>query len=370
MAPPFSPQRSHTPSVKGLTPFDFDEQHIDRAAGVLLGAGVGDALGVPYEIEPRLQYSDDTQMQVWVAEVAATGADLRSRAALEAIAMNFLGRIGSGADAGKRAGWVLQMARSAVSEAMDRASRVFAADTDRSAGNGSLRRTGIVALAYLEDASAMAEAATLVSSLTHADPECAEACVLWCSGIRTAVLSGTFDGVRDGLALLPENRRAVWGKRLDEAEANPPHYFQSEGVVAALQAAWSAVTRTPVPEHRPGDGTFPAQHFQYAIEAALCAGNDAGTVAAIAGALLGARWGRSGIPPRWEQAVNGGSNSTGPDLVRLAVATARGGCPSPGTSGSTGVAAAAPAAGSPASTSRSGAGRRYGLRRVDGDLLS
>ncbi|MEU9256664.1 ADP-ribosylglycohydrolase family protein [Streptomyces sp. NPDC048270] len=72
-------------------------------------------------------------------------------------------------------------------------------------------RTGIVALAYLDDAKAMAEAATLVSELTHADPDCADACVLGCSGIRMAVLDGSFDGVRAGLELLPEGRRAVGG---------------------------------------------------------------------------------------------------------------------------------------------------------------
>ncbi|MFI9585984.1 dual specificity protein phosphatase family protein [Streptomyces sp. NPDC052236] len=46
-------------------------------------------------------------------------------------------------------------------------------------------------------------------------------------------------------------------------------------------------------------------------------------VAAIAGALLGARWGVSAIPLAWQQAVNGWPHLTGPDLVRLAVLTAR-----------------------------------------------
>ena len=65
----------------------------DRAAGVLLGQAVGDALGVPYEFgtppadgRPVMkggglgpyapgEWSDDTQMAVCVAEVAATGVD-------------------------------------------------------------------------------------------------------------------------------------------------------------------------------------------------------------------------------------------------------------------------------------------------------
>ncbi|MFH8394305.1 hypothetical protein [Streptomyces sp. NPDC018036] len=62
--------------------------------------------------------------------------------------------------------------------------------------------------------------------------------MLWCSGIRTAVLPGTFDGVRAGLDLLPAEPREVWAKRLDEPEANPPHHFTNNGWgVHALQAA-------------------------------------------------------------------------------------------------------------------------------------
>ena len=80
----------------------------DRAVGALLGSAAGDALGVPYEYgsrqlegEPQMlggglgglapgQWSDDTEMAVCIARVAATGADLRGEAALEAIAEGFL----------------------------------------------------------------------------------------------------------------------------------------------------------------------------------------------------------------------------------------------------------------------------------------
>src|ERR1700733_12910671 len=88
----------------GLTP-----RQLDRAAGVLLGAACGDALGVPYEFArppgpgemPVMkggglgpyapgEYSDDTQMAVCIAEVTAGGADLRTEAALDAVAAAFL----------------------------------------------------------------------------------------------------------------------------------------------------------------------------------------------------------------------------------------------------------------------------------------
>ncbi|WP_424892360.1 ADP-ribosylglycohydrolase family protein [Streptomyces sp. XH2] len=337
-----------TPTAEFLGTRVLDAHAMDRAAGVLIGAACGDALGVPYEFGRRLtddqqpamiggglgpykpgEYSDDTQMHVCIASVAASGADLTSPTALDQIARNFhTWRKEGASDIGSQTRNVLSTAASSQTgtpgEAMTAAADAYTARTRYSAGNGSLMRAGIVALAYLDDIDGMVTAATRISSLTHSDPECVEASILWCSGIRTAVLEGTFDGVRQGVQLLPADRQDLWNARLDEAETNPPHHWPRNGyVVTALQAAWSAITRTPVPEHAPEHRSFPAQHFQLATEAAVRAGDDTDTVAAITGALLGARWGVSAIPLVWQQAVNGWPNLTGPDLIRLAVLTAR-----------------------------------------------
>jgi ADP-ribosylglycohydrolase len=174
-------------------------------------------------------------------------------------------------------------------------------------------RTAPVALAYLDDPEALAEAARAVSDLTHHDPLAGDGCVLWCEGIREAVLDGSFTGVREGLALLPGERRDQWASWLDEAEANPPHHFSNNGfVVSALQAAWSAIVCT----------AESADHLRDALYAAVRAGNDTDTVAAIAGALLGARWGVSGVPLEWQTLVHGWENNRSADLIRLAVLTA------------------------------------------------
>jgi hypothetical protein len=79
-------------------------------------------------------------------------------------------------------------------------------------------RTSAVALAHLHDeAAVLVEAAMGVSALTHADPRAGEACALWCLAIRHAVLTGTFDGVRQGVHELPAGSRDFWRDRLDEA---------------------------------------------------------------------------------------------------------------------------------------------------------
>ena len=77
---------------------------LDRAVGALLGTAAGDALGAPYEFGPPRgpelevamvgggsfgwepgEWTDDTSMAIAIAEVAASGADLREEEALDAL---------------------------------------------------------------------------------------------------------------------------------------------------------------------------------------------------------------------------------------------------------------------------------------------
>lgn len=81
-------------------------------------------------------------------------------------------------------------------------------------------------------------------------------------------------------------------------------------MVAALQAAWSAVVHA--------DGLVDG------CEAAVRGGGDTDTVAAIAGALLGARFGGSAVPVRWRRPVHGWPGLRARDLTRLAVLAAQG----------------------------------------------
>ena len=318
----------------------------DRAAGVLLGCAAGDALGAGYEFQPVLpdqigmvggglggfapgEWTDDTSMAVAVVEAAAAGHDLRSPAGLDAVATGFTRWYSSPPkDVGIHTSTVLSAATRRTpnpsAEELTILARNHFTAGHRSAGNGTLMRTAPVALAHLGDPQAVADAARAVSDLTHGDPTCAEACVIWSLGIRHAVLHGSFDGIRESLSYLPATRAEYWSGLLDEAEANEPSHFTQNGwVVQALQAAWSAITRTPVPALDPGAGSFPAQHFALAVEAAVRAGVDTDTVGAIAGSLLGARWGASAVPLAWRRLLHGWPGYRARDLVRLGVQAAR-----------------------------------------------
>ena len=316
----------------------------DRAAGVLLGQAVGDALGVPYEFGtaaldpatgPRMdggglggyapgEWSDDTQMATAIAEVSATGADLTSDKGLGAVAAAFERWLDDGpADIGMQTSAVLRAARRADPalprhEVLRAASRDLHERTGRTAGNGALMRTAVVGLTRLQDRDATAAAARAVAELTHADPLAGDSCVLWSEAVRRAVVDGVLD-VRGGLDLVPEDRRATWVACLDEAETLPPAHFTGNGfTVTALQAAWSSIWHTLPAEPSP-------DHVGDALRTAIAVGHDTDTVAAIAGGLLGARYGASGLPFTWTWQLHGWPGLRAPDLVRLAILTARGG---------------------------------------------
>src|SRR5207244_3773275 len=144
------------------------------------------------------------------------------------------------------------------------------------------------------------------------DPLAGEACVLWCIAIDRAVREARLDGVRDGLDLLPQAARDRWAALLDEAENEPPRRFRPNGfVVTALQAAYNAVSQTPVPKDEP------CAHLGDALRTAVHIGHDTDTVAAIAGSLLGARWGASAVPLGWRRQLHGWPGYRAGDLRRL-----------------------------------------------------
>lgn len=188
------------------------------------------------------------------------------------------------------------------------------ARTGHTGGNGSLMRTSPVALAHLGDPQRLTAAADAIPALTHTDERAGQACVLWSQAIRQAVLD-----VRVGLPYLSDDARGFWAACIDEAEAQDPPPFTRNGyVVTALQAAWSAIHHTPVPDHLPG------LHLQHALDSAIRIGNDTDTVAAIAGGLLGARWGASAVPAEWRKIVHGYPGRTATDLVEAATMAVRG----------------------------------------------
>lgn len=298
---------------------------LDRARGALLGTAVADALGAGYEFKPPLaddvpvtfkaglfasgEYTDDTAMMVAIGRAAAKG-DINSN--LDLVADEFYSWLKSHPkDIGIQTQTVFSNASSRTAAGLIIASGEFLDSHEKAAGNGSLMRTAITALPYLGNPEAIAEAADKVSSLTHMDLDCREACVIWSKAVRHAILFENFDGIQLAINDLPAFRQNYWNEIFDQAEsAQKPSDFANNGwVIHAIQAAHKAITMT---------STNSPEHFVLGVEAAVRAGHDTDTVAAIAGGLLGARWGYSAIPESWLEIVHGWPEYRASDLVSLA----------------------------------------------------
>jgi len=178
------------------------------------------------------------------------------------------------------------------------------------AGNSSLMRTTPITLGYLHDPAGLALAARTYSDLTHGNPEAAEACILWNLAQRHTILEGRFDA-RAGLSSLPANRASRWDEILGTAENGLPQDFaiRNGWSTQMVQTVWSAITHT--------EATGP-DHFEDTLRLVVSSGGDTPTSAAVAGSLLGARWGVSAIPLEWRRHVHGWPGLRDGDLQRLA----------------------------------------------------
>jgi ADP-ribosylglycohydrolase len=294
---------------------------IDRAVGAVLGTAAGDALGAGYEFGPPLpddapvemrgggqfdwapgEWTDDTSMSIPILRVVARGERITEEACDELVEA-WAAWARTAKDVGIHTRQVFELLDAPTAASARAAAQTVHDRTGRSAGNGSLMRTAPLVLGYLDDPQALAAAAREVSALTHVERSAGDACAIWCLAIRHAILEGDLDIH----AAVDEAGAPAWHERIAEAEQRHPRDFVHNGwVVEALQGAWSAIHH----------GTS----FVDAVERAVRGGRDTDTVAAIAGALAGARRGAAGIPVAWLGKLHGWPGLRSDDLERLALA--------------------------------------------------
>jgi ADP-ribosylglycohydrolase len=297
----------------------LNEIQLDRAIGAILASAAGDALGAPYEFKPPIspdtpvemkgggsfgwapgEWTDDTSMAIPILQVLARGQSLADEATQGEIVNAWHQWAKTAPDVGIQTRAVLAALNAPTAANARESAKTIHQQTGRSGGNGSLMRTAPVALSALHSAEQTSINARAISQLTHLDEDAGDACVLWSEAIRTAILTGNCR-IRNGLRLLPEARRSLWLERIEEAEAFEPVHFENNGwVVSAFQAAWSAF--------------FRADSLQDGVERAVRAGNDTDTVAAIAGGVLGAKYGASQIPSEWLDLLHGWPDLSALDL--------------------------------------------------------
>jgi ADP-ribosylglycohydrolase len=321
----------------------LDTQHFaitpelaDRAAGVIVASAVGDALGAAYEfggpvapLEVEMgegvltrrhagAWTDDTDMALCVLETLAEGRDLCEPAGLEALSARFLDWLHDGPDdIGGQTARALGHATSPAD--LPSAARATQAAHPNACGNGSLMRTGPVALGYVGSPMALMRAAEAVSSLTHPHLDAVAVCQVWSLAIAEAVRRGgspTEIMYRSEIVLIDINGVPATTILREAEMADPSQLRDNGGAVNAMRAAWWAISST---SHLSG----PA-HVEAGLRAAVSLGGDTDTVAAIAGSLLGASYGASALPYRWRERLWGYPYYlTEGDLTRLAIRALR-----------------------------------------------
>ncbi len=284
----------------------------DRSLGALLGLAVGDALGAPVEGLPaaeirelhgtlsemvgggRLglragQGTDDTEMAICLARALIATGGFEGRAALSEYLAWYRGEpVGIG----QTVAGVLERVDGGATPA-DAVREQHEASGGLSAGNGALMRTTPIAIAFTGNDRGLRDATLEDAALTHYDPLAGKAALL-----HNQVISWVL--TRGPGAPLEELRDASW---LDE---------RIEDVVVPA----SAGLRDQAERRAAQDGAFvlaslamgltayfSAESFAEGLVWAVNTGGDTDTNGAVAGALLGARFGAAAIPARWLDAL-------------------------------------------------------------------
>lgn len=277
------------PRVPLAFPRIADEARLARAQGCLLGQVIGDSLGALVEFSDAAtiarrfrhgvrdladggvwgilagQPTDDTEMALALARSILRQGGYDAQAALGAY-RDWLRSGPFDVGATTRAG--LQGAPNAASEA-----------------NGSLMRVSPIGVWAAGDPARAAAAAREDSRLTHPNAACVEAC----AGFAAAIAAGIASGDRaEMLRAALEHAKGAAREAIERgASGEPPRDFvTSRGWVRiALQNAFRQLMHAP--------------NMEEGIVATVAEGGDTDTNGAIAGALLGAAYGRDAVPPRW-----------------------------------------------------------------------
>lgn len=290
----------------------------DRARGVLLGLAVGNLLGLPVEsewhhyiarrypggltdIDPREAHrpmDDDLAQAVDLAEALLAGGNY---------VRNFADRlIIWERENGRGIGYTTcEVIRELASgKPLPEPARIVYERRNRIAPNGGVMRCAPVAIARRNDPGRLVADSSLTCAVTHYAATCQWSCIL-VNAVIAALLKGAAPDLPGMLAAAradgcPDlaaqaNSDGIPGDVLDtmsHGDQPPPntdwlmrdHRLIGHTLLATQFGFWAAAT--------PLD-------FEGALVASVATGGDTDTNAAVAGAVLGARYGASNIPERW-----------------------------------------------------------------------
>ncbi|MGD8869890.1 MAG: ADP-ribosylglycohydrolase family protein [Gemmatimonadales bacterium] len=278
----------------------------DRYRGALLGHAVGNVLGLQVEglsaddirrylpqgvrdihpDEARRDWDDDVAQALELGEALLPGP-------LEVD--DYLARLlrwaeESGRGMGYQTREVLLKAKIGATGSMA-AWAVWEQSGRYSAGNGAVMRCAPVALRWRSDPARLIEDAAASARVTHYDPRCVWTTVATCAVIAHALAGTEWDPDRLADAII-----AAEGP----AEVADAVRFAATSDLAGLQLDESRSIGYTIRAMTAGLWAARVEgDFQTALLAVINAGGDTDTNGAVAGAVLGARFGAAAIPARW-----------------------------------------------------------------------
>ena len=282
---------------------------LDRARGVLLGLAVGNVLGLPVHFRPRAEllarYPDGVNAvdpdEAWrpldddlahALELGEALLDGDPVASLRARLIRW--KHENGRNSGRTTTLAIANLERGlpVPEAAIHASELLSV----APGSGATMRSAPLAILHCADPAAMFRAGIATCLVTHAATEC-QWSVLLVTALIASHLRGEAptlesiasalerDGAPDGFTAAV---RAV-DPHCDPSVIGFEYATESSAVLAAQSAAWAS--------------SVPSSEFSAPLVRIVSAGGDTDTHGAIAGAVLGARFGLSTLPREWLVAV-------------------------------------------------------------------
>jgi ADP-ribosyl-[dinitrogen reductase] hydrolase len=277
------------------------EELVSRAKGCVLGLACGNLLGLPNEF--KRSPPAEPVIDIDPAELGRPWDDDLAQAAVLAEALlrpggfdvaDFARRIGhwartNGRGMGGQTRRVLELQARGLAP-LAAARHVWESSDRQAAGNGGVMRVAPVGLRHHGDSAELVRVAGLATGVTHCDPRCthsasavaaAVAALLHGESARTAALR-TLDALPE---TDPEFRHVVDVLPRLALDDLP---IRTGGIGYTLTCAavglWAAEQEAPLEE---------------TLLAVTNAAGDADTNGAVAGALLGARFGVEALPERW-----------------------------------------------------------------------
>lgn len=290
------------------------EWNLDRIRGTIYGQAVGDALGLGTEsmndnemsrVYPKGithyneiyqdshrsrwkigDWTDDTDMMLCIAKalIKDKGVNLKS------IAQNFKDWLnGTPMGIGETTYKVL-MIGDYVKRPHEVAELVWRMSACQSAANGGLMRTSIVGLLPKD----VEQSAADICRLTHYDPRCVGSCVIVSELIHSLVYKATPLSLQEMIDM---------GRRYDERIETYINLAQSEHIGALELKEEGAMGYTLKTLAAGLWAYWHANSFQDGLLAVVRAGGDADTNAAVACAILGAKFGFDSIPSEYVEGL-------------------------------------------------------------------